>query len=363
MTKPLALSLALALAMPACAEVVALDGTSDSGPVVEGDGDGVVAVLHERPDLLVSDGDRLYWAGFSASTDTTTASAATTTIRSCRKDDCARSVIDYASAPYMAWLEVAAGEVFFQPLYYPENIGGTVFSCPTTGCSGDPRPVVDNADGFTVAGDSIFFGQSGLAEHAGIYQKPRWGGTATLVVEVKAPLKRIYVQGDQLFWGSTTGMLQRMSLSGEPLIETFFDDSQSPSGFSITRDAEAIYWSMSDLTSAIQRCSLAGCPSGPEVVAAHVRMPSSLFSSDGQLYLNVELDSSEVGLVSCSPLDCANPRLLGVAMSRGGSTIATDEQFVYAFSNQGFATGPQSLPEDRVNTSGIEVSSLRRYAK
>jgi hypothetical protein len=106
-------------------QVVDLDREESLTPTSTADHDPAV-VLKQEPASVWVDEQRVYWV------------SAYGRIQSCRKTDCAHTLLDYNDTDYEdARAVIAGGQVYW-------TAGGTIFSCAAEGCQ--PRPLVVTQD-------------------------------------------------------------------------------------------------------------------------------------------------------------------------------------------------------------------------
>lgn len=322
----------------------------------------VVAVIYEHADYLVNGGDRIFWFGGYGQ-------GASGGVRSCRKEDCRRSLVTYVSDTFaaasdggMRSLAVSEGEVYFKP---PREEGafdrtGEVVACHVEGCDVTRRVVAEKVDQYAIDGDWLYWVSNDRAP-SGIYRVPRSGEGVEpeLVLPLSARIEQLAVRNGHFVWRTEAHELQYWSPESALGIETIATSVSSK--FPVTDDA--VYWATRRIVADIQRWSFSSSSREAETLENPARVPFSLFAADGFLYMNVELPDSTVGLVRRPLVGSAELQLLGLNLARGFSTITTDERFVYAASNDGLSAPESDLPRDQLFDDGRYVVTIRRYPK
>ena len=259
-------------------------------------------------------------------------------IQSCLKDDCEHSVVTYAAEHYSdgVRITIASGHV-----YWRAN-GGTIYSCPSAGCDGEPQRVVQDPAGLNSAlsadGDYVYW-----ASAADIY-RCRYSGcgpTPEVVATQSHPSFKLSFQGSNAYWVDVS-----QDFSTFPILRAPSDGSAPPSPVVQTsardlgNDGVNLYWT-ADNTSIdagretqlfdILSCPLDGCGgSEPAEVATGMQAEEFLVDSAGLYWLEyrgTSPTSTEQFLHSCPLAGCGSSSK--VIVSGNILSFAVDDQFLY----------------------------------
>ena len=311
-------------------------------------------------DLLVDD-QRIYWEGSDGV-------ASERWLRSCEKQNCARTVVSYArSAGSFA---VESGKVFW--LGQADFPGCTVvLSCDVGGCDGAPRevgrPSVNNCS-FATSYDADFAYVCGIE----MLQKIPLSGVGE-PVQLASPndCSAVAVRDGFVYWLDTREplsnllALRRTSIDGSSGPELLADNlrvlnsgATYPAGDypvqNLTVDSSFVYWSQGSLSGAIARCPLTGCVGDPAIITQSVRSPKGIVLDGDTLYFQNQT-SDGAWAISRVPLAegaTAETLVKDVATM---SALAVDDRYLYT------ATTEQTPNSD--GTWSNPWASIRRISK
>ena len=199
---------------------------------------------------LTTDAERLYWR-----TDTGY-------VRSCRKGDCANSVVTYASEAGGTWssatrfrnLGVSGNAIFWQsatPTF-------TVYSCPIEGCGGHAtRVLVDEHAPYGFSTDTGYVYWSSAFD---IYRCPAsgCGHTPEVVAARSKSSTQFEFEGDDVLW--VDGGIWSAPKDGSHAPTELVDVNTLSGADALAVNAAHLYWV--DSTGQIWQCPRTGCKKG-----------------------------------------------------------------------------------------------------
>lgn len=337
----------------------------------------VVGTVHQRVVQLAVDEQRLYWLGDLDSS--------ATVLQSCEKSNCAGSVVTFdqrvsAFNPFA----LVAGWVYWAHVESTET---------TRAQSGDgageeltlqtPTQAPPMAYGANAAYLFTNPGETGGGDLASV-PLPAGGAPRTITaISPSAQILRLVATANYLYWleqdqvpdqtnrllrvrsdGSTQSEELASDLYLAPIQETTLGTETSGAlgiaeGTGLVADERYVYWVDSALNGTIQRCPVAGCANGPEVVLSAVRTPRNLLLDGDTLYFVYELDAYQYAVAKCDPNQCALSAPLGQDLA-SSSAIAVDDTWLY------FATTSQYVgPNIAADVTGTPhpVAQIRKVPK
>jgi len=321
----IALLLALSSGAPACSAIaVDLDATA----VTTSSEPGVLAVAHERIEKLAVDDQRLYWTGSHLRPFD---GVNVWFLRSCRKENCASTLVTYAAEPtnYGSNFSVSGGQIY----WYDQR--GLV-SCAVAGCNGAARPVapVFNFVEPAFDDDHVYFSDFDALYRASLSQP----GPRELVASSPTAIRRIAVVGAYVYLVSENGALSamigkpqllRVRKDGSAAVETIARQVNVSLhyAFGVAADESSIYWTDNLIFGWINRCPLAGCPSSWDATGPF-RAPQNLLLDDERLYYQYEDAPYEYVLSSCSVPTCLASAPVQERLD-APKAFALDDRYVY----------------------------------
>jgi hypothetical protein len=313
----------LALTTLACSSSVELSTaphlTASSDPTVLG-------VINEQVSAIAVDEERIYWSGGPGEAHA---------LRSCRKQDCAGSLLTYDPSQSGAF-GLANGEIYWTHRE-DSNAQDTwaLLACSVSGCRSGPRTVaVDIVGIVNIAVDSFVFTADTAYFSTGyqIWRIPLAGNRAEpeSFLASGGPLTAFAAQGDYIYWlgWARSSAVQRTRKDGTGAIEVLAENLDIAPHAGLALDATHVYWSEGTLYGSILRCPLSGCVGAPEVFAAPIRSPTTLQLDGARLYWQHDTMSLGLAVSSCSLGACvpADPIVHGVEAS---NALAIDDQYLY----------------------------------
>ncbi|MES1174629.1 MAG: hypothetical protein ABUL62_09875 [Myxococcales bacterium] len=327
-----------------------------------------ITEINERVGDLLVDEKRIYWAGMDGP-------YGNHWLRSCAKDDCANTVINYATAYFAQSFGVQSGQVYWL------GSGGyptchIVLSCEIDGCNGAPREVGrPHTDASTPSGcayATTFTSDAAYLCGEQMLEKiPLSGAGPQLRLAFPKSCSAVAVNGDFVYWlglsdtADTSLALRRTPIDGSGSTQVLADNLRVTTNNykygmpefqaqNIAFHSGFVYWSQGTLYGSIARCPLTGCLGEPEVVAQPLNTPTSLLIDGAVLYfqhgtINRGSAISRLTLPSGAPSD---PLVFGVEAE---SALATDDLFLYT------ATSDAKLSADGVWLD--PWASIRRIPK
>jgi len=304
-----------------------------------GDAAGVTlppkTVLDERVYSFWVDDSRLYWQAYLGA------------VKSCIKEDCEHTRVSYGTP----WSGVAIGghDVYWIP---DAPLQSVVFSCPSSGCSGEPRTFLHDPNNVAVtdgADGDYFYWNSAFD----IYRCPSTGCAATPeLVAADEIVSNTFgatftFQGEYVYWpkvrsADDQGVLEIQILRAPKNGSTPPEHVLPPSGSAVTTQAgfptfgpafavgsKNIYWVDSDAH--ILSCPVEGCgDSIPNELVSGSDLKSDLRVDDAGLYWTEANGAVSPGRVSQALHFCAFARC-----ALGDSTVVIDKPvFQYELNGQ-----------------------------
>jgi len=328
---------------------------------------GVLAIVHERVEKIVVDQERLYWIGSHLRRS---AGENIWFLHSCKKLDCASSLVTYDAQPFDTdhVFAVRGDEVYWYRRNRPEDgfcpvtgCNGSLLACSVAGCNGSPR-VVASELAFTAAtfdDDRFYFADTVSLSSVPLAQP----GPRELVAAPSGVLRAVAIHGSYAYWradGLGSGgqsLLVRGRNDGAGVAETTIADDLKCSAnhdFSFTTDAASIYWTNNLLVGSINHCPLDGCVGASSVVVEPLRVPQGLQVDGSQLYYQYEPRPYEYTLSSCTLPACTEPLPLIEHLDAPG-VLAIDDDYLYV------ATTKQDVSPE--NVSENTIARIRRLPK
>jgi hypothetical protein len=345
----LVLSLAALLPAGCGGQVAHLDGTpSDGGssnpnssPDAIAPGVSIVIEDQETAIRIAVDETRLYWLSRSR-------------VRSCKKGDCAATIVTYdeatvGSGSHREFYELAVGSdhVHWASL---EGAGVSILSCPSAGCSGAPRVVATDVGLTAIAVDETHVYWASLPVTA-IMRRPLTGaGTSQVIAPTDTLAKPIVVDATHVYWianaGLAHGAVKRVAKQGgEPPVTLVMEQNQASS---LALDAEFFYWANSHYAGTISRCPLSGCVGAPTMIATGQTRPKAVVTDGRSIFwMNVTGDATagetRAAVMRCPIEACASAleTLAVQTFAQDGLSMVIDGSDIYWVA-QGFEEGIRS---------------------
>jgi hypothetical protein len=303
-----------------------------------------ITQINERVGDLLVDDKRIYWAGMVDDTG-----LSYHWLRSCAKEDCTNTVINYATALFSQPFGVEDGQIYWL------GSGGyptchVVLSCEIGGCNGAPRevgrPHIDATTTTGCAYATAFTSDAAYLCGLQMLEKiPLSGAGPQLRLAYPKSCSAVAVNGDFVYWlGQSDTVDASLALlrtpidgSGSPQVladnlrieaNNYYYGSPLYEAQNLTFKSGSVYWSQGSLYGSIARCPLTGCLGEPEIVAEPLNAPTSLLVDGSVLYFqhgttNRGSAVSSVVLPEGVPSD---PLAYGVEAE---SALATDDKYLY----------------------------------
>jgi hypothetical protein len=270
-------------------------------------------------DILVDD-TRLYWINGNGD------------LQSCVKDNCAHSVITYASvlANGDQWSpEIAVGGGY---VYWFSN-DNTLYSCPSTGCGKAPTKVIQDSnlpgyDSNQLAADA---GYVYWVSALDLYRcAPTGCGAAPEIVAAERSSSPTYSRDNAYWVNSDPNDNGVFSSDSKNTLRTAPKDGSAPPTTVLTdsvawvaADETNVYWT--NFSNHVLRCPVSGCAGLPAGVDGSDTPKGYLTLDDSGLYW--QEDPLNSGAVHFCPLDdCGSEATLTPA---GVQSFAVDSQYLY----------------------------------
>jgi hypothetical protein len=235
---------------------------------------------------------------------------------------------------------VASGPLVLggETLYWSQDSGRTILSCPTSGCLDGPLLVVDDAEPVFAADDEALY-WSGPSDQHSLWRRTHDGSSTTQysIPPTLPVIGAIAAYGDSLYLQTAD---QRR------LLKLPKDGSEPPSilvdDFNIgypSLTAEGIFYPRWTLNGQLLHCPLAGCDREPEPLAESRGWPTALHV-DGQQMFWIGVMGSELPpgisvlgtVLSCDRPVCREIRTIAQAWvdpSLRSTSLAVNSRFVY----------------------------------
>ncbi|HMI87821.1 MAG TPA: hypothetical protein VK550_27250 [Polyangiaceae bacterium] len=201
-------------------------------------------------------------------------------VRSCMKDNCADTVVTYASGGAMPGaLRVNRTYVYWHSstdLLGPQQI----LACPLDGCIGAPTTIVESGAGAFAVDDAHIYWQSGGAT---LMQCSFDGcaGAPTMMTFQSGRGSALELDATDIFWieGASTasGAIMALPKDKSAPARTFVSKLRGP--YSLTVDSGSVYWVEPDAQGSevtLKRCPTTGCSGDPSIVASQQQYARSL---------------------------------------------------------------------------------------
>lgn len=364
--RTLTVSLLLAALTISCAKSVDLSSADRSEPPAKFRATGdptAVAEINERVSDIVVDEQRIYWAGSDGT------AYPFLWLRSCAKQDCANTVVDYASTEYWLPFGVENGQVYWIDL---DTCCSVVSSCGVGGCTGAPREVGRTSPNEGAASQVAFTSDAVyLCGESFLEKIPLSGAGPRLTLAAPSTCSAVAARDDFVYWIAQSDTnpsllaLRRTAVDGSSSPTLLADSLRIPSdafarGISnrrvrtIALTANFAYWGQGSLYGSIARCSLMGCPAGPEVIAEPLRSPFGVLVDGSTLYFQYDT-SEQAGAIASLLLPSGAPSEPLADNVQSQSALAIDDRYVYT------ATSDEPPP---VNDDWVDPwASIRRIPK
>jgi hypothetical protein len=299
---------------PACgARTIYLDGTDgasvndNSNPDAMAPGVSVFIEDQHTAMKIALDEERVYWCQQQYWSDATPWVYAP--VRSCMKSDCNSTIttfhsvlVDANRAPVhvgSCYLAVGGGNVAWVEY---DISGPSIWTCPTAGCTGEPRVVTGNA----VTPSSLAVDESHVywtsTVDTAVYRHPISGAGALETIALNQPLaENIALSGSHVYWttrGQHDRAIRRVAKQGGEEASTLAKGQVDRRALSV--DSEFVYWANFDAAGSIQRCPLSGCTGEPTVLVGNQNLPGALAADGKSLFW-----TTAIGALDSSPLRAA----------------------------------------------------------
>jgi hypothetical protein len=280
-------SITVALALGCSARSVDLDG--DGGkPNVNSNPDAIAPSVapfledRENATKVVVDEKRIYWLEALHPRCCNPGEQPSVAVRSCLKDDCRETITTYVSFPSdsnasfprdftelrdYAALAVAGGNVYWVVGEFLEP-EWKIVTCPAGGCAGAPRVILTTPPFTSMAADESYVYWTSPRDSA-VFRLPISGtGTPETIALNETSPDQLVVHGADAYWiertGTPHGAIKRApKQGGGPTVTLAMDQNLA---MALNVDTEFVYWTNADFGGSIVRCSVSGCPTGPETM-------------------------------------------------------------------------------------------------
>jgi hypothetical protein len=335
---------------------------------------GVATVIASRqilPLAIAVDDTRVYWSldGGEDPRNEDEARREQGVIRSCQPDNCAGTVITYATGERQTRrIAVAGGKIYW---LRSDRTPFTVVACPVEGCNGGPEIIVESAREFAVGGTSLFwFEEDSQLGRCSLSDCPNTRVMTTVSSLVRSPQlgrSSLAVGPTHLYWIDGDENSAERGIMMMPK-----DGSRPPRALvtglhlatSIVATATRVVWAESYSLGQIRSCPLLDCSDGPTTIVSPEPYPASLAAEGAGVYWfhgrgNGTVDEpSAVDLLECGVAGCEGTgpnRLMSQPTAPSGT--AANRTHVYWLDQGGPLDTP--LPPTDVVPEGF-IKRIRR---
>jgi hypothetical protein len=328
-------------------------GSRYAGPdLVEGGlSDDTVATVaaHQYGGLaLAVDAQRIYWStGYGGSPVLSELATETAVVRSCRKTDCAGTLVTYATDQWGADHLVVDRDRVYWPISNAPN-PSSIVSCPIAGCVGPPSPVVTGISptDFAIDETSVYW----LSTDSTLLKCPLTGcqGAPTLITFLDTTataigslwfFQNLAFSDKDIFFISTTPQ------SKTPAVMSVPKDGSSPPRIiadhlhaptSLAVDGTGVYWTEAYSVGTVRSCPLAGCSGEPTTLASDQHYPVLIALDRSAVYwFTIDAPNLAPGLATpgtlhhCSISGCDSNSGTAARDQSGPMALAVDADYVY----------------------------------
>jgi hypothetical protein len=310
-----------------------------------------VATHQYGGDALLLDETRVYWSTSGTTprpdVDTCWTCGESFVLRSCAKNDCARTLVTYWRSPtYQVQIGVNSTGIYWTESKFGQEIAA-ILTCPIAGCAGRPAIVISDVASLSLVVDESFVywlstdskllkcAVNGCGHNPTVIAQAdnaRISGTALLAAS-----------STDLYWiaqfsdASKSGAIMTAPKDGSLPPRPIADGLHQP--LSLAVDAENVYFTECYSFGTVKRCPLTGCVGEPTVLASNQRYPALLgvagnraywfTSSAGHASFWLNQPGAFAQLVECPLSGCgANPTVL-VTNQAGPHGLGVDADHVY----------------------------------
>jgi hypothetical protein len=309
------------------------DPTTDSVGSDAGVGVPTVVIGHQHRALAIAlDDTRVYWSTETAHPEIDDPVEGGT-VRSCAKENCAATLITYATSQNAFKIVVNKSRVYWS------DTADQIFACPIEGCAGSPIRIPGDQSSFVVDDSHIYLMSNFSGELQRVSLEDR---TTTKLAEhlnssEAAQGGTLVVDSSYVYWivPGPLGKVMRVRKDGSESAEAVITGLHQPNSLAV--GPTGIFWTEHSTFGAVMSCPLNGCVGDPVVIASEQSYPYGLASGGDRIYWLLSLDGwqwpSEKhprgNLLACASAGCgSSPELLTTEVYLP-QAVAADATHVY----------------------------------
>ena len=305
----------------------------------------VVAAHQYVATALAIDATRVYWTTQADGRESKAQRPAeTAVVRSCAKDDCAGTVVTYATMQHGATkIAVNDRDVFWTMTSDPTSVMSAIVACPIAGCTEDPRVIVMGmtTESLTVDDANVYW----LSSDA-LLRCPVSGceGSPVVVAALGTPTgfsflaNNVVVDGASIFLamsnGDRTARIVELDKDGAQPMRVIADGLQQPQSLAV--DAANVYWSEA-VAASIKSCPRTGCSDAVGALVDRAGYAALIAVQPGGVqwfsspayWFSSWIPVATAELLACPSAGCVAQPVVLATEEDGPMAIAADASHVY----------------------------------